>query len=110
MATDTGAEYVYSESDLMQAVATVGPVAVYIEATKAFQSYKKGVFFDGKCSSYNSNHAVLAVGYGHDSKGGDYWLIKNSWGTKWGEKGYVRMARNRNHNCGIGTFGVYPTV
>lgn len=46
----------------------------------------------------------------NDVNGGDYWLIKKSWWTTWGEQGYIRMARNRNNNCGIGMFSVYPVV
>ena len=48
--------------------------------------------FDGHCSSHQLNHGVLAVGYGTTEGGKDYWLIKNSWSTKWGCDGYFKLA------------------
>lgn len=97
------------EKALMQAVASTGPIAVAIDAS-GFGSYKSGVFYDELCTPDGVNHAVLVVGYGTDEKYGDYWLVKNSWGTWWGEKGYIRMARNKNNNCEISSFAVVPTV
>jgi C1A family cysteine protease len=90
-----------SESALTSALNS-GPVSVAIEADQSsFQLYKSGVF-TGTCGT-NLDHGVLAVGYGTDG-GKDYYKVKNSWGTKWGEGGYIRIERNSKQNggqCGI---------
>ncbi|XP_018601154.1 cathepsin S-like isoform X2 [Scleropages formosus] len=96
------------EKALQHAVATVGPVSVGINATHSFYLYSGGIFDDPQCTS-NTNHAVLVVGYGTDN-GQDFWLVKNSWGTAWGESGYARMARNKNNRCGIASLPVYPIL
>ena len=102
-----------TETDLQVAVANVGPISVAIDATRNFQFWKPsdGVFYDSTCSSnyYKLNHEVLVVGYGTDSSGQAYWIVKNSWGSGWGAGGYIKMARNRNNMCGIATDANYPT-
>lgn len=69
-----------------------------------------GVYYEENCSSVNLDHGVLVVGYGTTVDGDDYWLVKNSWGEKWGDDGYIKMARNRDNNCGIASSASYPLV
>uniref|UniRef100_A0A914VI13 Cathepsin L-like n=1 Tax=Plectus sambesii TaxID=2011161 RepID=A0A914VI13_9BILA len=99
-----------NEGLLQYAVATAGPVAVAIDASpKSLHLYKGGIYYEPACSSVKLTHAVLVVGYGSEN-GKDYWLVKNSWGTTWGDRGYIRMARNQGNNCGIATMASYPQV
>jgi len=100
-----------SEKKLTQAIATVGPISVAIYANDNFINYKRGVFYDKFCFQIRQNHAVLAVGYGHDkSTGLDFYIVKNSWSASWGENGYVRMVRNKWNRCGIASQTGYPLV
>ncbi|KAJ8680500.1 hypothetical protein QAD02_016287 [Eretmocerus hayati] len=112
------------EDDLKAAVAAVGPVSVAVFVNENFRFYKSGaeisfnthdfsstgVFYDPNCIPIFLNHAVLAVGYGTDENGKDYWLVKNSWNETWGDGGYIKMARNKLNHCGIATAASYPTL
>ncbi|KAI6660632.1 Cathepsin L [Oopsacas minuta] len=96
-----------SEQGLMDAIAKVGPISVAMDAGhRSFQSYHSGVYSERACSSFKLDHGVLAVGY--DSTGG-YWIIKNSWGTRWGMEGYFEIAMADNM-CGICTQASYPII
>lgn len=99
-----------SKEDLMSAVAQQ-PVSIAIEADlPVFQLYKGGVL-SGMCGA-KLDHGVLVVGYGTDEKEGDYWKVKNSWGTTYGEDGYVRLKRGKSGSgeCGILSQPSYPQV
>ncbi len=96
---------------LKEAVATIGPISVAMNASeKSFMLYKKGVYkpIARKCSPARLDHGVLVVGYGQED-GVDYWLVKNSWGKKWGMEGYFKIAAADNL-CGICSEASYPTV
>ena len=99
-----------SSSALMASIQT-GPTSVAIEADKrTFQSYTSGILNSSLCGT-NLDHGVLAVGYGTEN-GQAYYLVKNSWGTSWGDNGYVKIANNGDGAgiCGIQMAAVRPTV
>jgi xylem cysteine proteinase len=86
----------------LKAAAAKTVVSVAIDAERSFQSYKGGIY-TGPCGT-SLNHGVSLVGYGADG-GNMFWKVKNSWGTKWGESGYIRMKREDSQGqpgiCGI---------
>lgn len=115
-ATVTGFTDIVSgdEEGLTEAIASVGPISVAIDASHfSFQFYRDGVYDEDECSSEELDHGVLAAGYGVWLSAGftkDYYLVKNSWGPHWGVNGYIRMSRNKENQCGIATAASYPLV
>ena len=70
------------------------------------KNYKKGIIDTKDClEGYDPAHAVVGVGYGKDETGVEYVIIKNSWGPRWGEKGYARISLSQEHDergiCGV---------
>ena len=97
----------------LKAAVALQPLAVAIQADQPFfRLYSQGVI-DRACGS-QLNHAVLLVGYGTSPEGIDYWLVRNSWGTTWGEAGYVKILREDEAKdagaCGITLDASYATT
>jgi len=93
-------------------VLTQQPISIGVDASGfSFKFYKNGII-KKRCGTY-IDHAVLLVGYGTE-KGTDYWLVKNSWGEKWGESGYFRVLRDMTKTdggmCGILETPSYPVL
>lgn len=86
---------------VMDFVANQGPLAIAAYASP-WGRYSSGVFdgcpYDGDIAL---NHAIVLVGYGTDAAEGDYWLVRNSWGTGWGEDGFIRLKRESTAVCGV---------
>eukprot|EP01059_Diplonema_ambulator_P035673 TRINITY_DN84_c4_g1_i1.p1 TRINITY_DN84_c4_g1~~TRINITY_DN84_c4_g1_i1.p1 ORF type:complete len:362 (+),score=134.68 TRINITY_DN84_c4_g1_i1:82-1086(+) len=92
------------EMDMKTQLPKVGPITIGINAGP-MQDYKKGIDNPKICNPQSLDHAVLVVGYGVES-GTQYWTIKNSWGTDWGEEGYYRIVMGEN-KCGLANDAVH---
>lgn len=101
-----------SDDEMMKAISKQ-PVSIAIEADqREFQLYKSGVF--STSCGVNLDHGVLVVGYGNENNL-DYYLVKNSWSTSWGENGYIKLGRGKQYNngdgqCGLLLQGSYPVL
>lgn len=85
------------------------PVSVLVDAhSREFKEYREGIF-TGSCGT-ETNHAMLVVGYGTTANGTDYWIVKNSWGTTWGDNGYILMKRDVAGVCAMYKFPMYPIM
>ncbi|XP_006652104.1 senescence-specific cysteine protease SAG39 [Oryza brachyantha] len=99
------------EAALMKAVASQ-PVSVAVDGgDMTFQFYSGGVM-SGSCGT-DLDHGIVAIGYGTAGDGTKYWLLKNSWGTTWGENGFLRMEKDisdKRGMCGLAMEPSYPTA
>ncbi|XP_954971.1 cysteine proteinase precursor, tacP, putative [Theileria annulata] len=98
-----------SGPDILNKSLVISPTIVYIASSYDLTMYKSGIY-NGECAQ-ELNHAVLLVGEGYDDTlKKRYWIIKNSWGSDWGEDGYMRLERTNegNDKCGILTTGITP--
>lgn len=102
----SGYNNIGKDAGQLKAALNKGPVTIGLAAgSSVFKGYTGGVITKG-CSG-QGNHAVLAVGYGTDPKHGDYFLIRNSWGARWGENGYVKISA-KNNTCRMLDFSTQP--
>jgi C1A family cysteine protease len=83
----------------LKAAISAQPTCVSVEADTDFQFYKGGILNSKTCGT-NLDHAVTAVGYGTEN-GQDYFIVRNSWGASWGEKGYIRVAASGDGTSGV---------
>ncbi|XP_069088993.1 cathepsin K-like [Pleurodeles waltl] len=89
------------EDSMAAAVAYDGPITVGFAVTNTFYYYSEGIYEEEDCP--DANHAIIIVGYGEENHE-DYWIIKNSWGHYWGDRGYAKVRRNANV-CTISEMG-----
>jgi len=108
--TITGFRDVDHDTSSLQEAVSKGPVSIAIEADKGvFQHYQGGVL-SSLCGD-SLDHGVLLVGYGTED-GTDYWKVKNSWGSAWGEEGYINLERGKGGTgeCGLLKMASYPVA
>lgn len=99
----------YSDDNLTYAISW-NPVATGVSASSYFMQYRSGIIRSSRCGT-GVNHAITAVGWGV-RKGKKYFIFKNSWGSGWGENGYVRIGAGGGSAgyCGIKQYMWFPTV
>jgi len=85
-----------------------GPITCGMHVSTKFETYDHGIYSEPGTSTV-PNHAISVVGWGTDPTAGPYWIVRNSWGTHWGENGYFRIVMG-NGNLGIGVNECYWAV
>ena len=104
-----------NSKDSLKASLRDGPVAVAFSVGNNFFNYKSGVFTEMSSNDCDTsiNHGMVGIGYGTDeTTGNEYVIVKNSWGTWWGEEGYVRISieGSGSGTCDILQYNLYPNV
>lgn len=96
--------------DALHQLLDEGAVAIAVGVDSKWMSYKSGVY-DLPCIE-KINHAVILVGYGFDENNEGYWIVRNSWGTTWGESGYIRIKDDyyNQNSCNVGNYGFQPVM
>jgi len=102
-------EVASQESQMESALVEVGyPLSIAVHAGSTFQHYSGGVYDDTSCKHGQLNHGILIVGYNKEGSE-PYWIVKNSWGKRWGDHGYINMKMGVN-TCGLNKDVSYPTM
>jgi C1A family cysteine protease len=91
-----------------------GPLFIGVDAeSRRFMFYRSGILNIKQCPTrqQDMDHAMVVVGYGHDpTLRMSYWIIRNSWGTRWGENGYLRLAKDAGNMCGVAAMAYYTKL
>lgn len=102
------------EKAMQEALVQHGPLFVGVDAeSRRFIFYRSGILKIDHCPSRRQemDHAMVIVGYGHDPKlQMSYWIVRNSWGPRWGENGYVRLAKDAGNMCGVASMAHYAKL
>ena len=99
----TGSVRVGSDEESNIVALAEGSLSMTLQVTNKFSQYRRGILRDTSCHG-NINHGVTGVGYTER-----YVLLRNSWGSSWGDQGYIKLARN-HHNCQLFKFSSFARL
>ncbi|KAG5677076.1 hypothetical protein PVAND_006860 [Polypedilum vanderplanki] len=100
-------EFKGDEESMKKLIMRIGVAVVAMHADEEFLSITKGFYINDSCPKNDPNHAMVICGFGTDENG-EYWLIRNSWGSSWGEYGYVKI--KMGNTCGVASFAMWPII
>lgn len=103
--TDVNTPWLEHNNEFLFKACSEQPVSVAVSADDNWKSYTGGVLTKG---GNRLNHGVVCVGFGTEN-GQQYWLVRNSWGTSWGEAGYVKISNKSGEDSGITLDASYPS-